>query len=76
LLEKYPQEFAGYAPWPRISAVSDEELRADLEVSHELRATYGMNTYDGAVGGGVIGGWLAQALRMRPARLQCPAGLA
>jgi hypothetical protein len=34
-----------------------------------------MNTPDGAIGGGVIGGWLAQALRMRPARLQYPAGL-
>jgi hypothetical protein len=27
LLEKYPQEVAGCAPWPRINALSDEEIR-------------------------------------------------
>lgn len=58
-----------------MNTVSDEDLRADLRIAAELRETYGMNTSDGAVGGGVIGGWLAQALRMRPAMLQVPAGL-
>jgi hypothetical protein len=58
----------------RISTFSDEDLRADLVVAHELRDEYGMNTSDGAVGGGVIGGWIAQALRMRPRLLQYPVG--
>ncbi len=75
LLEKYRQEVPGYAPWPRINTFSDEDLRADLAVAHELRDEHGMNTSDGAVGGGVIGGWIAQALRMRPRLLQYPAGL-
>lgn len=66
LLDKYPQEHAGYAPWPRIGEATDEELRKDLALAHELRDTYGMNTPDGAVCGGVIGGWLAQALRNAP----------
>jgi hypothetical protein len=38
----------------------------------EFRPT---NTSESAVGGGVIGGWIAQVLRMRPAMLQYPAGL-
>lgn len=75
LLEKYRQEFAGFAPWPLINTFSDDDLRADLAVAHELRDEYGMNTSDGAVGGGVIGGWIAQALRMRPHLLQYPVGL-
>jgi hypothetical protein len=74
LLRKYPQDRPGCAPWSLINAVSDEDLQADLRIAAELRETYGMNTSDGAVGGGVIGGWLAQALRMRPAMLQVPAG--
>jgi len=72
LLAKYAQEVPGYAPWPRINTISDDDLRADLAVAHELRDEYGMNTSDGAVGGGVIGGWIAQALRMRPQLLQYP----
>jgi hypothetical protein len=75
LLEKYRQEIPGCAPWPRINTFSDDNLRADLTVAHELRDEYGTNTFDGAVGGGVIGGWIAQALRMRPRLLQYPAGL-
>ena len=75
LLEKYRQEIPGCAPWLRINMLSDEELKADLEVAHELREAYGMNTTDGTIGGGVIGGWIAQSLRMRPRLLQYPAGL-
>jgi hypothetical protein len=73
LLRKYPQDRAGYAPWHRINPLSEDELRADIRIANDLREAYGMNTYEGAVGGGVIGGWLAQALRMRPDRLQVPA---
>jgi hypothetical protein len=75
LLGKYQQEVAGCAPWPRINTFSDDELEEDLTVAHELREEYGMNTYDGAVGGGVIGGWIAQALWARPHMLQYPVGL-
>jgi hypothetical protein len=75
LLKKYPQEVAGRAPWPCINAIADEELRADLCIAAELRDSFPSNTYESAVGGGVIGGWLAQALRMRPAMLRYPAGL-
>jgi hypothetical protein len=75
LLGKYRQEVAGCAPWPLINTLSDEELKADLAVAHELRDEHGMNTSDGAVGGGVIGGWIAQALRARPHLLQYPVGL-
>jgi len=75
LLDKYRQEVPGHAPWPRINTVPDDGLQADLQIAHELRGTYGPNTREGAVGGGVIGGWLAQALRMRPALLQYPNGL-
>jgi len=75
LLEKYPQEFPGYAPWPLINTFPDEGLRGDLAVAHELRDEYGTSTVEGAVGGGVIGGWIAQALRMRPSLLQYPDGL-
>jgi hypothetical protein len=74
LLEKYCQEVPDHAPWPRINTVSDEDLRADLAVAHGLRDEHGMNTSDGAVGGGVIGGWIAQALRMRPRLLHIPPG--
>jgi hypothetical protein len=75
LLEKYHQDVPGCAPWPRINLFSEEDLRADLAVTNELRDEYGMNTPEGAIGGGVIGGWIAQALRMRPRLLQYPAGL-
>jgi hypothetical protein len=75
LLEKYRQEVPGYAPWPRINTFSDEELRTDLRMATELREARPTNTSESAVGGGVIGGWIAQALRMRPAMLQYPAGL-
>jgi hypothetical protein len=75
LLGKYQQEVPGCAPWPLINTFSDDELKDDLTVAHELREEYGMNTYDGAVGGGVIGGWIAQALRARPSLLQYPVGL-
>jgi hypothetical protein len=76
LLQKYPQYRPGHAPWHLINPLSEDELRADIHIASELRDAYGMNTYEGAVGGGVIGGWLAQALRMRPDKLQVPAELA
>jgi hypothetical protein len=75
LLGKYRQEVPGCAPWPLINTFSDEDLRDDLAVAHALRNEYGMGTSDGAVGGGVIGGWIAQALRARPHPLQYPVGL-
>lgn len=75
LHKKYRQEAAGSGPWPFISTLSDDELRADLEVAHALRDEYGMTTTEGAIGGGTIGGWIAQALRMRPRLLQYPARL-
>jgi hypothetical protein len=75
LLTKYRQEVAGYAPWPLINTFSDDELRTDLRVAHALRDEYSMNTTEGAIGGGIIGGWIAQALRMRPRLLQYPTGL-
>jgi hypothetical protein len=75
LLGKYRQEVAGCAPWPRINKFSDDDLKADLEVAHALRDQYGMNNSDGAVGAGVIGAWIAQALRARPHLLQYPVGL-
>jgi hypothetical protein len=75
LLGKYRQEVAGCAPWPLINTFSDQDLRDDLAVAHALRDEYGMTTPDGAVGGGVIGGWIAQALRARPHLLQYPVGL-
>lgn len=73
--DKYPQEVPGCGPWPLINTFSDEELRADLEVAHALRDEHGMSTTEGAIGGGTIGGWIAQALRMRPRLLAYPAGL-
>lgn len=42
---------------------------------NELRDEYDTNTTEGAIGGGTIGGWIAQALRVRPALLQYPTGL-
>ncbi len=74
LLEKYRQEIPGHAPWPRINDCSDGELEADLRVAAELREEFPTNTYENAVGGGVIAGWLAQALRMRPDLLEYPTG--
>ncbi len=44
-------------------------------MARALRDEYGMATSDGAIGGGVIGGWIAQALRMRPRMLRYPVGL-
>jgi hypothetical protein len=75
LLGKYRQEVAGCGPWPLINTFSDDELKADLEVAHALRDEYGASTTEGAIGGGTIGGWIAQALRARPYLLQYPAGL-
>jgi hypothetical protein len=75
LLAKFPQEVAGCAPWPLINTLSDEDLETHVEITRELRDTYGMDTPAGAIGGGVIGGWLAQALRMRPLLLDYPVGL-
>jgi len=74
LLDKYRQNVPG-VPWSLINTFPDEGLRDDLAVAHALRDEYGMSTPDGAVGGGVIGGWIAQALRARPNLLQDPAGL-
>jgi len=45
------------------------------EVAHALRDQYGTSTTEGAIGGGTIGGWIAQALRMRPRLVEHPAGL-
>jgi hypothetical protein len=44
-------------------------------VAHALRDEHGANTTEGAIGGGTIGGWIAQALRARPQLLQYPVGL-
>lgn len=70
------QELRGCAPalpgqWPFMNTLSDDELRADLEVAHALRDQYGTSTTEGAIRGGTIGGWIAQALRVRP-RLLVP----
>ena len=75
LLRKYPQERPGCGPWPLINTFSDDELRDDLTVAHALRDEYGMSTTEGAIGGGTIGSWIAQALRARPNLLQYPVGL-
>ncbi len=72
---KYRQEVPGCGPWPFINTLPDDELRADLEVAHALRDECGPSTTEGAIGGGTIGGWIAQALRMRPRLLAYPAGL-
>jgi hypothetical protein len=64
LIDKYRQERAGCAPWPFINTLSEDELRADLRIA--LTIPEGV--------GGVIGGWLGQALRMRPNMLRIPAG--
>lgn len=75
LLRKYPQEVPGSGPWPLTNTLSERELKADLEVAHSLRDEYGMSTTEGAIGGGTIGGWIAQALRVRPNLLRYPVGL-
>ncbi|MGO9761392.1 MAG: hypothetical protein ACLP1Q_09075 [Solirubrobacteraceae bacterium] len=75
LLGKYPQEVPGYGPWPLINTYSDEELKDDLAVAHALRDEYDASTTEAAIGGGTIGGWIAQALRARPNLLQYPDGL-
>jgi hypothetical protein len=72
LLDKYRQDMPGHAPWPRINVCSENELEADLHVAAELREQFPTDTYEHNVGGGVIAGWLAQALRMRPYLLQYP----
>lgn len=74
LHNKYWQEVAGCAPWPLIDTFFDEDLRDDLAVAHALRDEYGTSTTEGAIGGGTIGGWIAQALRARPQLLQYPSG--
>jgi hypothetical protein len=75
LLRKYPQEVSGCGPLPLINTFSDEELGDDLAVALALRDEHGTNTTEGAIGGGTIGGWIAQALRARPQLLQYPVGL-
>jgi hypothetical protein len=75
LYGKYPQEVPGCGPWPLINTFSDEELKADLAVSHALRDEYDASTTEAAIGGGTIGSWIAQALRARPQLLQYPVGL-
>jgi hypothetical protein len=75
LLGKYPQEVPGCGPWPLINTFSDEELKADLAVSQALRDEYDASTTEAAIGGGTIGGWIAQALRARPNLLQYPSRL-
>src|ERR1700679_3535299 len=52
---KYRQEVPGCGPWPFISTLPDDELRADLEVAHALRDEYGPSTTEGAMGGGSTG---------------------
>jgi hypothetical protein len=73
LLEKYRQERAGFAPWPFINTLPDAELERDLAVATALSKEYDANTYEAAVGGGTIRGWIAQALRARPQLLGYPA---
>jgi hypothetical protein len=63
LLDKFRQERPGMAPWPFINTLSDNELRRDLRIAQSVP--------DGP--GGVVAGWLAMALRMRPALLEYPA---
>jgi hypothetical protein len=75
LHDKYPQEVPGCGPWPLINTFSDDELKADLGVAHALRDEYDTSTTEAAIGGGTIGGWIAQALRARPQLLQYPDGL-
>jgi hypothetical protein len=74
LYGKYPQEVPGCGPWPLINTFSDEELKADLAVSQALRDEYDASTTEAAIGGGTIGGWIAQALRASPSLLQYPDG--
>lgn len=62
LIDKYPHEYAGFAPWPLINALPEEERRADLQIA--------LTVPDGP--GGVIGGWLAMSLR-NPEPLHYPA---
>jgi hypothetical protein len=75
LHDKYRQERPGCGPWPFINTLPDDELRADLGVSQELRDEYDASTTEAAIGGGTIGSWIAQALRARPNLLQYPVGL-
>jgi len=53
LAAKYRNEYAGFAPWPLINSLPEDERRADLELA--------LTVPDGP--GGVIGGWLAMSLR-------------
>jgi len=64
LFDKYTQERPGMAPWPYINTLSDDELRADIELARAV--------FDGK--GSVIEAWLALALRVRPAKLTYPPG--
>jgi hypothetical protein len=64
LLQKYRQDRPG-PPWERINPMSDVELHDDLQVANALQETYGPNTLESVIGGGVIGGWIAQALMIR-----------
>lgn len=64
LTDTYRQERPGFAPWPFINTLSDDELRADIHIAGTV--------HDGRAD--VIAAWLAQALRMRPNLLQYPAG--
>lgn len=75
LHDKYRQERPGCGPWPFINTLEDDELKADLAIAHALRDEYDASTTEAAIGGGTIGGWIAQALRMRPYLLQYPDGM-
>jgi hypothetical protein len=44
-------------------------------VAHALREEYDPSTTEAAIGGGTIGGWIAQALRARPQLSQYSDGL-
>lgn len=64
LLGRYRQVESG-PPWHLINTRSDEQLRAELRCSEQLGDHFGPDTHEGVIAGGVIHGWIAQALRNR-----------
>jgi hypothetical protein len=71
LLEKYRQVRPG-PPWERIEAWTDAELHGHLNTTRELREEFPPDTKEHVIGGGVIGGWIAQALMIRRFRREHP----
>jgi hypothetical protein len=52
--------------------MSDAELHDDLRMAKEFKTTFGPHTQENVIGGGVIGGWIAQALMIRRWQRELP----